>query len=320
MFWALNGATRTPRRASSRHKPVTSVVLPASLAVPHTIRPPRTMEAVIPGPRIRPGRMPAGPARRSRARRCAPCRACRSWRSPAPGWRGRPGLTEVGAVDEHPVGLGRPGLVARPPGGGPPARSRRRATSGAQAGRSTGVQEFGEGGGGQSVERPARLACRQAPGEAVRGAERRSRRAVRGRPAAWSANRARPPPLRRRRVSRSPWPAARTPRPRPPRCPPGRASRPVGLCGFDRHLPRRRIQVGQVSPVEGEVRLVHPTRPQLGGEQRNGLGAAVGQQQPAGFDVHGARPGLLSPLRGRDSGPGRRGAGRRPASGRAPPG
>ena len=40
MFWALNGATRTPRRASSRHSPVTTVLLPASLAVPHTIRPP----------------------------------------------------------------------------------------------------------------------------------------------------------------------------------------------------------------------------------------------------------------------------------------
>ena len=63
MFWALNGATRTPRRASSRHRPVTTVVLPASLVVPQTIRPPRTIEAVISGPGLRPGRLPAGPAR-----------------------------------------------------------------------------------------------------------------------------------------------------------------------------------------------------------------------------------------------------------------
>ena len=30
MFWALNGATRTPRRASARHNPVTTRLLPAS--------------------------------------------------------------------------------------------------------------------------------------------------------------------------------------------------------------------------------------------------------------------------------------------------
>ena len=36
MFWALNGATRTPRRASSRHSPATTNDLPASLVVPHT--------------------------------------------------------------------------------------------------------------------------------------------------------------------------------------------------------------------------------------------------------------------------------------------
>ena len=34
MFCALYGATRTPRRASHRHSPVTSVVLPASDVVP----------------------------------------------------------------------------------------------------------------------------------------------------------------------------------------------------------------------------------------------------------------------------------------------
>src|SRR5215471_2249494 len=37
MFWALNGATRTPRRAKSRHKPATSTLLPTDEAVPCTI-------------------------------------------------------------------------------------------------------------------------------------------------------------------------------------------------------------------------------------------------------------------------------------------
>ena len=36
MFWALNGATRTPLRASSRHRPVTTSDLPASEVVPQT--------------------------------------------------------------------------------------------------------------------------------------------------------------------------------------------------------------------------------------------------------------------------------------------
>ena len=38
MFWALNGATFTPWRASSRHSPATTNDLPASLVVPHTRR------------------------------------------------------------------------------------------------------------------------------------------------------------------------------------------------------------------------------------------------------------------------------------------
>ena len=36
MFWALNGATRTPRRASERHSAVTTVDLPAPDDVPQT--------------------------------------------------------------------------------------------------------------------------------------------------------------------------------------------------------------------------------------------------------------------------------------------
>ena len=39
MFCALNGATRTPRRASTRQSPVTTSDLPASEDVPATSRP-----------------------------------------------------------------------------------------------------------------------------------------------------------------------------------------------------------------------------------------------------------------------------------------
>ena len=42
MFWALNGATCTPCRASHRHNPATSTLLPASEPVPATSNVPRT--------------------------------------------------------------------------------------------------------------------------------------------------------------------------------------------------------------------------------------------------------------------------------------
>ena len=42
IFWPLKGATETPSRARSRHSPATTVDLPASEVVPHTISaPPR---------------------------------------------------------------------------------------------------------------------------------------------------------------------------------------------------------------------------------------------------------------------------------------
>src|ERR671911_2714649 len=43
MFCALNGATFTPLRASSRQRPATTKDLPASLAVPQTSKPPFTL-------------------------------------------------------------------------------------------------------------------------------------------------------------------------------------------------------------------------------------------------------------------------------------
>ena len=44
MFWPLKGATDTPSRASSRQSPATTVDLPASEVVPHTISaPPRVV-------------------------------------------------------------------------------------------------------------------------------------------------------------------------------------------------------------------------------------------------------------------------------------
>jgi hypothetical protein len=36
MFWALNGATRTPRRLKMRHKAVATTLLPTSEPVPNT--------------------------------------------------------------------------------------------------------------------------------------------------------------------------------------------------------------------------------------------------------------------------------------------
>jgi hypothetical protein len=40
MFWALNGATAMPRRARTRHKPVTTSDFPASEDVPAIRTPP----------------------------------------------------------------------------------------------------------------------------------------------------------------------------------------------------------------------------------------------------------------------------------------
>ena len=37
MFCGLNGATRTPRRCSTRHRPATSVLFPASEGVPESL-------------------------------------------------------------------------------------------------------------------------------------------------------------------------------------------------------------------------------------------------------------------------------------------
>ncbi len=42
MFWPLKGATATPRRASTRHSPVTTVDFPASEVVPQTMSAPCT--------------------------------------------------------------------------------------------------------------------------------------------------------------------------------------------------------------------------------------------------------------------------------------
>ena len=39
MFWALYGATRTPRRANARHSPVVTTLFPASEVVPATSSP-----------------------------------------------------------------------------------------------------------------------------------------------------------------------------------------------------------------------------------------------------------------------------------------
>src|SRR3954451_10860998 len=51
MFWALKGATRTPRRARARPSPVTTVDFPASLVVPQTISPPTSFGSATGPPR-----------------------------------------------------------------------------------------------------------------------------------------------------------------------------------------------------------------------------------------------------------------------------
>ena len=49
MFWALNGATRTPCLASQRHSPAVSTLFPASEVVPATSRPPFTGGSLVRG-------------------------------------------------------------------------------------------------------------------------------------------------------------------------------------------------------------------------------------------------------------------------------
>ncbi len=200
MFWALNGATRTPRRASSRHRPVTTVLFPASLAVPQTMSPPWRAglptrpsippippAGVWPAPLIGrpPGRVAAGPGRRRRGRRSAPCQPGRSWRSPARRWPAGQPLAKIGGGgDQHPVGVGR----RRPVAGCLEDRDQIAPVPGDGRWPRPGVgrgEQFGQGGGGQSVEGPLRLAPGQARGERSASGPGRSRRAARGRPAAW---------------------------------------------------------------------------------------------------------------------------------------
>ena len=47
MFWPLNGATPTPARARTRHSPATTVDLPASDVVPHTMSAPCTAAVLV---------------------------------------------------------------------------------------------------------------------------------------------------------------------------------------------------------------------------------------------------------------------------------
>lgn len=55
MFWALKGATFTPRRTSQRQMPAVTTLLPASDVVPATSSPP-LMPAPFPVPRSVPDR------------------------------------------------------------------------------------------------------------------------------------------------------------------------------------------------------------------------------------------------------------------------
>ena len=146
MFWALNGATRTPRRCRARHRPETTWLLPTSLPVPHTISAPCTTAPPRGGP---------GPARR--APRCARGRACRSSCSRGPrrragrGGRAGPALHEdpgrVGGRDHEAVASSS---ATSSTSAGP--RSRRDHVA-----RSAMRQQLGQHRRRQAVHRPGRL-------------------------------------------------------------------------------------------------------------------------------------------------------------------
>src|SRR6266511_573619 len=87
MFWALNGATRTPRRCSRRHSPVTTWLFPVSLPVPHTMSAPRITPTPL-RPRRHGARGRGARGRLVRERRCAHTPGVRTRRSRARRSRG----------------------------------------------------------------------------------------------------------------------------------------------------------------------------------------------------------------------------------------
>ena len=220
MFWALNGATRTPRRWSSRHSPATTGSCPASLAVPHTISAPRTAA---------PPRGGRGPASSGTAMRT---------------WSGRPKLVQSRttiAVRRQAVaqaaapGTSTQGGVRRLDGRGRARRSsvdelvaQVRRSPAAHAGRSTVASRSGRAGAGQPVHRPRRLARGEPRGRVVgqHVAEAQARAGEH------LGERADDHGRRRRRGSTRRWRAGRTPRPRRRRARRRRPARPVGLCGL----------------------------------------------------------------------------------------
>ena len=168
MFWALNGATRTPRRASSRHSPVTTVLFPASLAVPQTMSPP-CRPAARSRPPSRPGQGPPEPGQAGAvgdgdAHGAGQAEAGAV--ADADGPRRPAARADRARADQHPVGLRRAPAGSRRRRRTAIRSSRSLAIPAAQPGRSTGGEQFGQGGGGQAVDRPLRLALR--PGRAAR--------------------------------------------------------------------------------------------------------------------------------------------------------
>ena len=120
MFWPLNGATATPRRASSRHSPVITVDLPASDVVPHTMSAPCIGACSTP-PRRRP-RLREVPLDHGARRH--PCVGRHTF-GRSPGTRTEPDRVEC--VDARPRAAagGQPGHEPGPrsPSGGVRARS-----------------------------------------------------------------------------------------------------------------------------------------------------------------------------------------------------
>ena len=111
MFWALNGATRTPWRASQRQIPAVTTLLPASEVVPATSRP--AAHAPASADRRDGDAQHACGERTSRESRAARRTSARGRVGPVavPGARGRPVGVDGRTAEPHPQRAGEGGLA-----------------------------------------------------------------------------------------------------------------------------------------------------------------------------------------------------------------
>ena len=236
-------------------------------------------------------------------------------------WRARRSR-RPGAPDEHPVGLGRlaAGSPARRSSAGQPVPEPGDRPPPSRAGRPSPADRAARRSASPlTAQRGWRAApAARASSSSARG---RSRRGGPGRRAAWSASRARPHPAGLSPRVQVPVASGQNASSHTAAVSSGRASRPVGLCGLDRHRGPSAVEVGQVTAVQGEVRLVDPARSRAR-PRRSAMASApplVSSSWP-GPTPCAAASALGAPPAGRDTGRGRRGGGPRSAPGRARPG